>query len=70
MGESEEACERLLESIQEAVSCLERGKQECSIEDWDVFTEQDFEEIVERLRDMASKLNMKITQLEELDVEE
>ena len=70
MGEREDACERLLENIEDALVSLERGKEECSVDDWELFAPEDLEEIIEHLRDMVATLNMKMTSLEDVDVDE
>ena len=70
MGEREEACERLLDNLEDAIASLERGKEECEMENWDLFAPEELEEIIEQLRDMAAKLNVKMTQVNEFDTEE
>ncbi len=70
MGEREEACERLLDNLEDAIASLERGKEECEMENWDLFAPEELEEIIEQLRDMAAKLNVKMTQVDEFDTEE
>ena len=70
MGERDEACERLLDNIEDAIASLERGKEECEINDWELFAPEDLEEIIEQLRTMAGKLNLKITELEDFVAEE
>jgi hypothetical protein len=70
MGERDEACERLLDNIEDAIASLERGKDECEMNDWELFAPEDLEEIIEQLRLMAGKLNIKITELEEFVAEE
>ncbi len=70
MGEREEACERLLDNLEDAIASLERGKEECEMENWDLFAPEELEEITEQLRDMAAKLNVKMTQVDEFDTEE
>lgn len=62
MGEREEACERLLDNLDDAIASLERGKDECEIDNWELFAPEDLEEIIEQLRDMASKLSIKMTE--------
>lgn len=70
MGERDEACERLLDNIEDAIASLERGKDECEMNDWELFAPEDLEEIIEQLRTMAGKLNLKITELEDFVAEE
>ena len=62
MGEKEEACERLLDNLEDAIASLERGKDECDIENWDLFAPEELDEVIEQLREMASKLNLKISE--------
>lgn len=62
MGEREEACERLLDNLEDAIASLERGKDECEIDNWELFAPEDLEEIIEQLRDMASKLSIKMAE--------
>ena len=70
MGEMEEACERLLDSIEDAINSLVRGQEECESNDWELFAPEDLQEIIDRLKIMASKLNIRISQSEESDSEE
>jgi len=70
MGEREEACERLLDNIEDAISSLERGKEECELSSWDLFEPNEMEEFIDKLREMASKLNIKITQIDDLGMDE
>ncbi len=67
MGEREEACERLLDNLEDAIASLERGKEECEMENWDLFSPEELDEIIEQLREMAGKLNVKMTQVDEFD---
>jgi len=62
MGEREEACERMLDNLEDAIASLERGKEECSMESWDLFAPEDLDEVIELLQDMAAKLNLKISE--------
>jgi hypothetical protein len=70
MGEREEACERLLENLEDAIASLERGKDECEIENWELFAPEDLEEIIDNLREMVAKLNVKITQADGFEADE
>ena len=70
MSLRDEACERLLENIEDAINSLERGKEECAVEKWELFPPEEIEEIVEKLRDMASKLNIKISEVDDIETEE
>jgi hypothetical protein len=69
MGEREEACERLLDNLEDAIASLERGKDECEMNDWDLFAPEDLDEIIEQHHAMAAKLNLKISE-EEFDQED
>ncbi len=62
MGEKQEACERLLDNLEDAIASLERGKEECEVENWELFPPEELEEIVEQLREMASKLHIKMAE--------
>jgi hypothetical protein len=62
MGDREEACERLLDNLEDAIASLERGKDECEIDNWELFAPEDLEEIIDQLRDMASKLSIKMAE--------
>lgn len=70
MGDREEACERLLDTIEDAINSLERGKEECEISDWDLFAPEEIEEVIEALREMESKLNVKMTELDDVETDE
>ena len=70
MGDREEACERLLDNLEDAIASLERGKEECEINDWELFDPEEIEEILEQLRDMASRLNVKISELDDPELDE
>ncbi len=61
MGDKDEACERLLDNLDDAIASLERGKDECETDKWDLFPPEDLEGILELLRDMASKLQIKMS---------
>ncbi len=62
MGERQEACERLLDNLEDAIATLERGKEECEIDNWELFPPEELEEIVDQLREMASKLQIKMAE--------
>jgi len=70
MGEREEACVRLLDVIEDVIASLERGKEECALDNWEFFAPEDLEEIIENLREIASKLNLQVTRMEDFDIEE
>jgi exonuclease VII small subunit len=70
MSTKEETCEQLIESLEDVIESLERGRDECNIEDWDIFSPEDLEEIVELLREMVTKLEQQLSSFEESDSEE
>ncbi len=70
MGDKEEACERFLESIEEAINSLERGKEECSMNNWELFDPEELEAIIDQLREMAQELSMKVSDTEDSELEE
>jgi len=67
MTTKEETCEQLIESLEEAIESLERGRDECTIEDWDIFSPEDLEEIIEQLREIVVKLEQQLTSFEEAE---
>lgn len=67
MTERDEACGRLLESLEDAISILEKGKAACVLDDWEIFPMEEVEEIIEQLRDMVERLNVEIAEMEDED---
>jgi len=67
MTTKEETCEQLIESLEDAIESLERGRDECTIEDWDIFSPEDLEEIIEQLREIVVKLEQQLTSFEEAE---
>jgi uncharacterized small protein (DUF1192 family) len=67
MTNKDEACGRLLESLEDAISILEKGKEACALDDWELFPVEEVEEIVEQLRDMVERLNVEIAKMEDED---
>lgn len=65
MTTKEEVCEHLIESLGDAIENLERGRDECDIEDWDIFSSEDLEDIIEQLREMVTKLEQQLSSFEE-----
>ena len=57
MGERDEACERLINTLQETIEKLERGKEECMKGDWDFIPPEEIEEVIDRLYEMLEQLN-------------
>jgi len=58
MTDRDEACAHLLESLEDAISILEKGKEVFVLDDWEIFPIEEIEEIIEQLRDMVERLNM------------
>ncbi|MFX1263539.1 MAG: hypothetical protein ACFFAZ_15770 [Promethearchaeota archaeon] len=61
MSEKEEACERMIETLQDAIETLERAKEECA-GDWDLFPPEEIEEVIEKLEEIVENLNMQLNQ--------
>jgi len=70
MSDRQEACERLIANIEDAIESLERGKEECSLDDWDFFSPEEMEEIIEHLREIVAKLNVHLTAMEDNEFDE
>lgn len=70
MSDRQEACERLIANIEEAIESLERGKDECAVDDWDFFSPEEVDEIIEQLREITAKLNVKLTAMDDEEFEE
>lgn len=56
MSDHDEACERLIDTLEEAVYALERGKEECVSDDWELFPPEEIEEIIEMISKIIEKL--------------
>jgi len=56
MGDHDDACERVMNALQDAVYALERGKEECMSEDWELFPPEEIEEIIEMIALIIEKL--------------
>jgi uncharacterized small protein (DUF1192 family) len=63
MTDRDEACGRLLGSLEDAISILEKGKEACALDDWEIFPVEEVEEIIEQLRDMVERLNVEIAEI-------
>jgi SepF-like predicted cell division protein (DUF552 family) len=63
MTDRDEACGRLLGSLEDAISILEKGKEACVLDDWEIFPVEEVEEIIEQLRDMVERLNVEIAEI-------
>jgi flagellin-specific chaperone FliS len=61
MGEKEEACERMIDTLEEAVNTLEKAKEECT-EDWELFPPDEIEEVIEKLTEIIANLNLQLNQ--------
>ena len=57
MGDRDEACERLIDTLKESIEKLERGKEECVIGDWVLIPPEELEEVIDRLNEMLEELN-------------
>jgi len=67
MTDRDEACGRLLECLEDAINILEKGKEACALDDWEIFPIEEVEEIIEQLRDMVERLNIEIAEMEDED---
>jgi len=65
MTDRDEACGRLLGSLEDAISILEKGKEACVLDDWEIFPVEEVEEIIEQLRDMVERLNVEIAEIDD-----
>lgn len=61
MGEKEEACERMIETLGDAIEILEKAKEDCT-GDWELFPPEEIEEVIEKLEDIVSALNLQLNQ--------
>jgi hypothetical protein len=61
MGEREEACERMIETLEDAIETLEKAKEECT-GDWELFPPEDIEEVIDKLEEIVSTLNLQLNQ--------
>jgi hypothetical protein len=52
MGEKEEACERMIET-------LEKAKEECA-GDWELFPPDEIEDVIEKLTEIITNLNLQL----------
>lgn len=65
MTDRDEACGRLLGNLEDAISILEKGKEACALDDWEIFPVEEVEEIIEQLRDMVERLNVEIAEIDD-----
>jgi SepF-like predicted cell division protein (DUF552 family) len=65
MTDRDEACGRLLGNLEDAISILEKGKEACALDDWEIFPMEEVEEIIEQLRDMVERLNVEIAEIDD-----
>lgn len=63
MSEKEEACERMIETLEEAIESLEKAKEECA-GDWEFFPPEEIEEVIEKLTEIVTNLNMKLEEIQ------
>jgi hypothetical protein len=59
MGEKDEACERMIETLEDAINTLEKAKEECT-GDWDLFPPDEIEDVIEKLTEIVTNLNLKL----------
>jgi len=59
MGKKEEACERMIETLGEAIESLEKAKEECT-GDWELFPPDEIEEVIEKLEEIVSTLSLQL----------
>jgi hypothetical protein len=59
MGEKDEACERMIETLEEAINTLEKAKEDCT-GDWDLFPPDEIEDVIEKLTEIVTNLNLKL----------
>ena len=59
MGEKEEACERMIETLEEVINTLEKAKEECA-EDWELFPPDKIEDVIEKLTEIITNLNLQL----------
>ena len=57
MGDRDEACERLIDTLKETIEKLEQGKEQCVQGDWKLIPPEEIEEVIERLYEMLEELN-------------
>jgi len=57
MGDRDEACERLIDTLKETIEKLEQGKVQCVQGDWELIPPEEIEEFIERLHEMLEELN-------------
>jgi len=60
MGEKEEACERMIDTLELAINTLEKAKEECT-GDWDFFPPDEIEEVIEKLTEIVANLNLQLS---------
>ncbi|MEE9500840.1 MAG: hypothetical protein V3V48_02095 [Candidatus Aminicenantaceae bacterium] len=59
MGEKEEACERMIETLEEVINTLEKAKEECA-GDWELFPPDEIEDVIEKLTKIITNLNLQL----------
>ena len=59
MGEKEEACERMIETLEEAIETLEKAKEDCT-GDWELFPPDEIEDVIEKLGEIVANLNLQL----------
>jgi archaellum component FlaC len=61
MSEKEEACERMIETLEETIETLERVKEECG-GDWELLPPGEIEEVIEKLEEIVENLTLQLNQ--------
>lgn len=59
MGKKEEACERMIETLKEAIFTLEKAKEECT-GDWDLLPPDEIEDVIEKLTEIITNLDLQL----------
>jgi ribosome recycling factor len=56
----EQSIEQIANYLEEAMSLLKKGKEECLAEDWDLVPPDEIENIIDKLSQMVLELRLKI----------
>jgi hypothetical protein len=59
MGEKEEACEQMIETLKEAIITLEKAKEECT-GDWELLPPDEIEDVIEKLTEIITNLDLQL----------
>jgi len=58
MGDRDEACQRLIDTLKETIERLEKGKEECVQGDWELIPPAEIEEVIDKLYEILDQLNV------------